>query len=135
MTTPLKHSPPRLTNPVGWFEIYVTDLQRAGRFYEAVLQRPLTPAISDGTFEALEFKDQQMPGSGAMGALMKHPMRQPSIQGTMVYFSCDDCGITAEMAIQHGGIIHKPKWSIGDHGFIAIIGDTEGNAIGLHSFN
>ena len=125
--------PPKLFNPVGWFEIYVTDLARAGRFYTTVLERTLTPASTDGSFEALEFQGQ-MPSAGAMGALMKHPMRQPSQEGTLVYFSCDDCAKTAELATQHGGRIFKPKWSIGDHGFIAIIGDTEGNAIGLHSF-
>lgn len=122
-----------LINPVGWFEIYVQDLERAGRFYSAVMQRTLSPGLTDGTFEALEFQGQ-MPGSGAMGALMKHPMRSPSSEGTMVYFSCEDCGITSALALKHGGAVFKPKWSIGDHGFIAIIGDTEGNAIGLHSF-
>ena len=125
--------PPKLINPVGWFEIYVSDLERAGRFYASVMERTLSQAQTDGTFDALEFQGQ-MPGSGAMGALMKHPMRKPSLDGTMVYFSCDDCGKTAELALQQGGQIFKPKWSIGDHGFIAIIGDTEGNAIGLHSF-
>jgi predicted enzyme related to lactoylglutathione lyase len=123
----------KLLNPVGWFEIYVDDLERAGRFYSSVLERQLRPAPTDGTFQALEFEGQ-MPGSGAMGALMMHPMRKPSAEGTMVYFSCEDCGKTAELALKHGGVVHRPKWSIGDHGFIAIIGDTEGNAIGLHSF-
>ena len=122
-----------LNNPVGWFEIYVTDLDRAGRFYASVLQRTLKPSATDGTFEVLEFEGQ-MPGSGAMGALMKHPMRKPSQEGTLVYFSCEDCGKTAELALEHGGVVHKPKRSIGEHGFIAIIGDTDGNAIGLHSF-
>lgn len=125
--------PSKLFNPVGWFEIYVDDLERAGRFYAAVLERQLNPAPTDGTFEALEFQGQ-MPSAGAMGALMKHPMRKPSQDGTMVYFSCDDCAETSKLAMQHGGTVFKPKWSIGDHGFIAIIGDTEGNAIGLHSF-
>jgi predicted enzyme related to lactoylglutathione lyase len=125
--------PVKLINPVGWFEIYVDDLDRAGRFYSSVLERDLRPAPTDGTFDALEFEGQ-MPGSGAMGALMRHPMRKPSLEGTIVYFSCDDCGKTAELALHHGGKVFKPKWSIGDHGFIAIIGDTEGNAIGLHSF-
>lgn len=125
--------PSKLFNPVGWFEIYVNDLERAGRFYTAVLDRPLSPATTDGTFEALEFQGQ-MPGSGAMGALMKHPMRKPSLAGTMVYFSCEDCAETSKLALQHAGTVFKPKWSIGEHGFIAIIGDTEGNAIGLHSF-
>ena len=125
--------PSKLLNPVGWFEIYVDDLERAGRFYAAVMERELSPAKTDGTFSALEFQGA-MPGSGAMGALMQHPMRKPSAEGTMVYFSCDDCGRTCDLALQHGGVVFKPKWSIGDHGFIAIIGDTEGNAIGLHSF-
>jgi predicted enzyme related to lactoylglutathione lyase len=125
--------PSKLVNPVGWFEIYVDDLERAGGFYSSVFERQLCSAPTDGTFEALEFQGQ-MPGSGAMGALMKHPMRKPSSEGTMVYFSCEDCAKTSELALQHGGVVHKPKWSIGDHGFIAIIGDTEGNAIGLHSF-
>lgn len=123
----------KLFNPVGWFEIYVDDLERAGRFYTVVMERTLSPAQTDGTFQALAFQGK-MPSGGAMGALMKHPMRKPSLDGTMVYFSCDDCGKTAELASQHGGQIFKPKWSIDDHGFIAIIGDTEGNAVGLHSF-
>ncbi|MEN9711979.1 MAG: hypothetical protein RLY90_240, partial [Pseudomonadota bacterium] len=42
----------KLLNPVGWFEIYVNDLARAGRFYAAVLERPLRAAPNDGTFEA-----------------------------------------------------------------------------------
>jgi len=29
-------------NPVGWFEIYVDDMPRAKRFYEAVFGVPLT---------------------------------------------------------------------------------------------
>jgi hypothetical protein len=52
----------------------------------------------------------------------------------MVYFHCDDCQTQAELAKKNGGQVFKTKWSIGPDGFIAIIGDTEGNAIGLHSF-
>ena len=121
------------TNPVTWFEIYVEDLARAKVFYESVFNCSLIQEKMDGSFEAYRFPGG-MPGNGAMGALMKHPMRKPSQEGTMVYFSCDDCAITTELAIQNGGSVYKPKWSIGQHGFIAIIGDTEGNAIGLHSF-
>ena len=51
----------------------------------------------------------------------------------MVYFSCVDCAVEAQLAIDHGGRVFKHKQSIGNNGFIAIIGDTEGNAIGLHS--
>ena len=121
------------TNPITWFEIYVEDLERAKAFYERVFHYSLIPEKSDGSFEAYRFPGA-MPGNGAMGALIKHPMRKPSQEGTLVYFHCDDCAVQVELAKKNGGDIFKPKWSIGQDGYIAIIGDTEGNAIGLHSF-
>jgi len=121
------------TNPVTWFEIYVEDLARAKAFYESVFNCSLIKEKTDGSFEAYRFSGE-MPGNGAMGALMKHPMRKPSQEGTMVYFHCDDCQVQSELAKKNGGQVFRAKWSIGSDGFIAIIGDTEGNAIGLHSF-
>ena len=120
-------------NPVTWFEIYAEDLARAKVFYEAVFACSLIPEKSDGSFEAYRFPGA-IPGNGAMGSLMKHPMRKPSQEGTLIYFHCDDCEIQVERAKKYGGQIFREKWSIGQDGFIAIIGDTEGNAIGLHSF-
>jgi len=32
-----------------------------------------------------------------------------------------------------GGIVLKPKFGIGEHGFIAYLKDTEGNKVALHS--
>lgn len=122
-----------LPNPVGWFEIYVADMARAQRFYEAVFQRPLAPLAPPGAdYEMLAFAmDGQ--GSGAAGALVRHPMKGPSDGGTLVYFSCTDCAVECALALQHGGTVHQPKHSIGPFGFIAIVGDSEGNVIGLHS--
>jgi hypothetical protein len=51
----------------------------------------------------------------------------------LVYFSCEDCSVEAERAASHGGKIFKGKMSIGQNGFIAMVVDTEGNMIGLHS--
>jgi len=121
-------------NPVTWYEIYVHDLARAKAFYETVFLCSLIPEKTDGSFEAYRFPGG-MPGNGAMGALMKHPMRKPSQEGTMVYFHCDDCAVQSEIADKNGGLVFKAKWGIGQDGFIAIIGDSEGNTIGLHSFN
>jgi len=120
-------------NPVTWFEIYTTDLERAKTFYEAVFGKVLSPEPTDGSFKAYRFPGT-MPGAGAMGALMHHPMRTPSRQGNMIYFHCDNCSIRSQLAKENGGQIHREKWSIGKDGFIAIIEDTEGNVIGLHSF-
>jgi hypothetical protein len=120
-----------LKNPVGWFEIYVADLDRARKFYEAVFHQTLAP-LPTGDPHGLMFRGDATQ-YGCNGALMAHPMRQPSTEGALVYFSCEDCDVQAELAVQHGGRVFKPKFSIGPNGFIAIIGDSEGNAIGLHS--
>jgi uncharacterized protein len=123
-----------IKNPVTWFEIYVEDLERAKRFYEALFGVQLTREQTPPDFQAYRFPGG-MPGFGAMGGLMKHPMRKPSAQGTLVYFHVDDCALIAERAPALGGCIYRSKWSIGPEGFIALIGDSEGNAIGLHSFD
>jgi predicted enzyme related to lactoylglutathione lyase len=120
-----------LKNPVGWFEIHVADLDRAKKFYEAVFQQSFSP-LPTGDLQGLMFQGDATQ-YGCNGALILHPMKQPSTEGALVYFSCEDCEVQATLATQHGGRVFKPKFSIGPNGFIAIIGDSEGNAIGLHS--
>jgi predicted enzyme related to lactoylglutathione lyase len=121
------------TNPVTSFEIYVDELERARSFYEAVFICTLIPEKTDGSFEAYRLPGG-MPGNGATGCLMKHPMRKPFQEGTLVYFHCDDCEILSVPAQRNVGQVFKAKWRIGKDGYIAVIGNTEGNAIGLHSF-
>ena len=122
-----------LRNPVGWFEIHVVDMDRARRFYEAVFDQTLTPLPSaDPQLTMWAFLGDRN-HHGAAGALVKHPMKLPSTDGALVYFSCHDCAHQQALAASHGGRIFKPKFSLGPNGFIAIIGDSEGNAIGLHS--
>jgi predicted enzyme related to lactoylglutathione lyase len=50
-----------------------------------------------------------------------------------VYFGCDDCAIEAARVGKAGGKIQQEKMPIGEYGFIALLHDTEGNRIGLHS--
>jgi uncharacterized protein len=117
-------------NPVGWFELYVQDMDRAKRFYETLTGAPLTPL--PGFLDMQMFAmDPEKPGCG--GALVKAPGVASGHGGTMVYFSCADCGASAAVAAGAGGKVFKEKFSIGDYGFIALVHDTEGNLIGLHS--
>ncbi len=51
----------------------------------------------------------------------------------MVYFSCDDCTVEEARVPPAGGSIIRPRFPIGDHGFVSIVTDTDGNMIGLHS--
>jgi predicted enzyme related to lactoylglutathione lyase len=72
-------------------------------------------------------------GSGASGSLVRMPGFEPGRNSVLVYFSCADCGVEAAKAVQAGGRIEKEKMSIGQYGYIALVIDTEGNMIGLHS--
>jgi hypothetical protein len=118
-------------NPVGWFEIYVQDLPRARAFYEATLGTQLSKLDSPGV-EMLAFP-MERESTGASGALVKMPGVQPGSNSVLIYFICDDCADEAAKAMKAGGRVHKAKTSIGPYGFIALIVDTEGNMVGLHS--
>jgi uncharacterized protein len=124
------------SNPVGWFEIYVQDMPRARAFYEAVFQGKLeelnNPATDDFSDMEMWACPMSMEESGAAGALVRMA-GCPSGGSTLVYFSCEDCSVEAARAASNGGKIFKDKMSIGDYGFIALVEDTEGNLIGLHS--
>jgi predicted enzyme related to lactoylglutathione lyase len=120
-------------NPVGWFEIYVQDMKRAKAFYEALFQITLQRLDApDSSLELWSFPMHQ-DSPGATGALVRMSGKDSGIGGTLVYFSCADCALEAERAANNGGQIHRPKFSIAPYGFIALILDTEGNMIGLHS--
>jgi len=126
-------------NSVGWFEIYVSDLQRAKAFYEATFEITLTELpMPEGEgippVKMLAFPTSQEEfWPGAPGALCQMEGVEPGPGGTLVYFSCKDCAYNASLAEKAGGKIQAPKFSIGEHGFISMVADTEGNTIGLHS--
>lgn len=120
-------------NPVGWFEIYVQDMERAKAFYETVLRVELTKLESPSSeIEMLAFPMNHQ-ASGASGALAKMEGCPSGGMGTLVYFVCEDCANEASRVEAAGGKICRPKMSIGQYGFIALVADTEGNMIGLHS--
>lgn len=119
-----------IPNPVVWFEIYVQDMPRARAFYEAMLGTALS-RLPGTELEMWAFPMVQgAPGSA--GALVHMP-GMPSGGSTLVYFSCQDCAAHAERARAAGGRVQQPKMSIGEYGHIALVVDTEGNMVGLHS--
>jgi uncharacterized protein len=123
-------SPQRL--PVGWFEIYVDDMARAQAFYEKVFEVKLQE-LNSPAIKMLAFP---MPGDlpGCTGSLVKMPgAERPTGNAVIIYFSCQDCSVEAARVAKNGGKIFKEKFSIGEYGFIALVNDTEGNMIGLHS--
>ena len=124
----------KLDNAIGWFEIYVEDIDRATAFYEGVFDTKLIRHSMGDTGPEMAMFPGMPDGSGASGALVQMPqMRKPSTDGALVYFSCEDCAVEHSRAEANGGQVWGKKFPIGDRGFIAIIIDTEGNQIGLHS--
>lgn len=122
-------------NPVGWFEIYVQDMERAKAFYEAVFQVTLDPLPSpDPDLEMWVFPGMGCESQvGCTGALCKMKDKDSGNGGTIVYFSCDDCAEQESRAVTAGGSVQLPKMSIGEYGHIALVIDPDGNRIGLHS--
>lgn len=120
-------------NAIGWFDIFVDDLGRATAFYEKVLNRSLEP-LGDPTGETQMMSfPADMSAYGAGGALSKSAHGKPGVGGTIVYFSSDDCAQEEARAAAAGGQVVRPKFSIGEHGFVSLCMDTEGNMFGIAS--
>jgi len=120
-------------NAVGWFDIYVDEMERAERFYKTVLDADLED-MNDPTGES-EMKSfvVQMGAYGAAGALVKAPYAKPGSGGTRIYFSVEDCAAQQARIEAAGGQVIRPKFSIGEFGYVTLAQDTEGNMIGFNS--
>ena len=124
------------SNPVVWFEIYTDNMARARKFYETVLGIELaeSPVEAGAYYEMLFFPSaEDMSAPNASGALVRMNNMKAGGNGTVVYFSCDDCTIEESRVVGVGGTVIQPKMPIGEYGFISLCTDSEGNTFGLHS--
>jgi uncharacterized protein len=125
-----------MKNAVNWFEIYTSDFDRAKKFYTEVFKCELTdiPMSSD---RHSQMRYAAFPGDenerGAGGALVRIDEAKPGMGGTLVYFTTEEINEELGRVEAAGGKIIRPKLDIGNFGFIALVEDTEGNIIGLHS--
>jgi len=113
-----------------WFDMYVVDLDRAVTFYSAVLGQELKKESN------MEMEMCVLPHSqgDVAGCLVKSDTNGPSSSGTLVYFNTDGRLDDAIQQVEkNGGKIIKEKHQIGPYGFCAIINDSEGNRVALHS--
>lgn len=117
-----------MRNTINWFELFVSELPRAQAFYEQVLATKLRAENFNGEPHAIFDAD------GVAGALVLRKDRKPSADGALVYVNCNGTLDAALARVEKaGGKIVMPKTDIGPPGFIAVVVDTEGNAVGLHS--
>lgn len=121
-------------NAISWVEIPTADLDRAQKFYEAILGITMIP---------LEFPDMKMrmfpleDMMGVGGALCHAGdfFKPSATDGPLVYLNANpDVQNVLDKVEAAGGTILVPKTEISpEYGFMAVIKDTEGNRIAFHS--
>lgn len=122
------------TNALNWFEIPVTDLSRAKKFYETIFEIKMEEMVMPGMKYAM-FPFDPMKGKIA-GGLAQSPMHIPSASGAIIYLNANpDLQTVLNRIEAAGGKITMPKTPIGQNGFMAFFTDTEGNTTALHSNN
>jgi len=120
------------TNSLNWFEIPVTDMARAKGFYQTVFEIEMQEMEMEGSLMA--FFPWESGSGKANGSIVQGEGYVPSMDGTCVYLNGNpNLGEPLSRVEAAGGQILLPKTSIGENGFIALIRDTEGNKVGLHS--
>lgn len=115
-------------NRIVWADIPAADLRRAAAFYEGILAKKVAVDSFNGMEFAILEHDQ---GNG--GCIMVVP-GEVSDKGITVYFNADGRIKDAVAKAQAlGGKILQPIHSLGPHGFRAVLLDSEGNRIAIHS--
>jgi len=115
---------------INWFEIATLEIERATRFYEALLSITLIPY---DTAEPMRLFPSNQKGVG--GALVQRQNQPPSPTGTLVYLNVDsglEAALTRLKALPEGKTLIPITPVPGGFGTYAIIQDSEGNHIGLH---
>ncbi len=119
-----------MPHQVVWFDMPVQDLERAIRFYSAVLgakvHKEQFPDLAIGILPH---------GEGEIsGCLYPSSVHQPAAQGPLLYLNCSGRLDAAIAAVQpNNGKVLQPKHAIGRYGFRAVVLDSEGNRVALHS--
>lgn len=116
-------------NRAVWFDIPVANLDRAAKFYASILDIKVDIIDSNGfSFAVLEH------GEGNGGCLVPNEAEITSTQGIMLYMNVNGRIQDAISKVSsNGGRVIQTTHPIGPHGFRAVICDSEGNRIVLHS--
>jgi uncharacterized protein len=119
-----------MKSAIHWFEIPVTDIDKAAAFYEAMLGYTLRRETFMGNPHAMFAAEDP----GTSGTLLVDAKRTPSSVGTIVYLAAPD-GVAPCLAraAKAGARVIQPRTSLGEVGEIGLIEDLDGNRVGLHA--
>ena len=123
-----------MPSAINWFQIPASDITRAKTFYETICGFSLEKLEVPSTVEMWSFPADRQSGEVG-GAVVAAEGAVPSATGTAVFLNGDpDLQVMLDRVEGAGGKIVVPKTAIGmDAGYFAMIADTEGNTVGLHS--
>jgi predicted enzyme related to lactoylglutathione lyase len=124
----------KTTNSLNWFEIPVTDIVRAKKFYETIFDLQMQDMPEMMGMRMAGFPAEN--GSGkANGAIAQSPMHKPSMDGCVIYLNANpDIDAVINRIVSAGGKMIMLKTFIGEGiGSMAFFVDSEGNRIGLHA--
>jgi uncharacterized protein len=121
-------------NAISWFEIPTSDLGRAQKFYEVILDISLTP-LDLGNLKMCMFPIQDPLGVGGALCYSTGFYKPSATDGPLIYLNANpDVQTVLDKVEKAGGKILIPKTQISpEFGYMAVIKDTEGNRIAFHS--
>jgi uncharacterized protein len=122
-------------NAISWFEIPTTDLDRAQRFYETIFATSLIPLDLQNLRMRMFPIENQMSGIGGALCHNKDFYKPSSTDGPLIYLNGNpDVQNVLDRVEAAGGKVLVPKTQISpEYGYMAVIIDSEGNRIALHS--
>ena len=117
-----------MSNLGTYFEIPVTDMDRAIDFYSSIFNCEFEKdIIHDCEMAFFPFAK----GEGITGALAKGEIYKPSIEGSLIYLATPDIDQVMHKVIEKGGSELFPKTEVTGLGFSAEFKDSEGNRVAL----
>ena len=126
----------QLGNALNWFEIPVSNFDRAKKFYETIFNYEMPESVMGDT--RMGFFLYDMPAGKVGGAIvLNEQFYSPSETGTLIYLNAQpDLQIILARVEAAGGTILRPKTIISEEqslGYWALVKDPEGNRVALHS--
>jgi predicted enzyme related to lactoylglutathione lyase len=119
-----------MSHTLCWFDLDVKNLERAVTFYHHVLNRQLDTFDYEGHRGAVFSHEHH----DVAGCLVESTDFKPNDGGLLPYFNVEGrLDASLKEVEKYGGQIIAPKHAIGPNGFRAIILDSEGNRVALHS--
>lgn len=120
-----------VNHAISWFEIPVSDFQRAKQFYSTIFDFDMPEHTMEDQLMGFLLCEE----GGISGAIILDPDNKPSAKGTLVYLNGGkDLSTILNRVEAAGGSVYMPKTHLSDEiGYIAMFIDSEGNRVGLHS--